>query len=196
MSNKPRGAEQVKTALVGAAVELLGQRPPNLISGRDLADLAKVNYGLIHRYFGSKEVLLQTGLAELAASFAKGAPDGSWSSVEPFSIRHRQDYLRALAFSSLSGEIEELSTVNPVVEKSLEKINNLRGSTAEPSDEIRTSVAVGTLFQLGWSLFEQRVLPGFSFNKEESEEFDRRLRLTLRAIMLDGDIAQATKGVP
>ncbi len=193
MNAKPRGSQQVKVALVAAAVRLLGQRPPHQISGRELAEEAGVNYGLVHHYFGSKEVLLQAGLADLASSFAEGPIDESWSSDEPFSIRHRMDYLRALTFSSISGELEGLSTVHPVIEDSLKKVSVLRGKGQDSNEQTLIDVAVGTLFQLGWSLFEQRVLPGFAFDKEEEAEFEKRLRATLRAIMLDGDVAKATQ---
>lgn len=189
-------AASARQDIIDAALRLLEDRPPSAISGRELAEEAGVNYGLIHHYFGSKDILLQAGLADLASSFAEGPTDESWSSDEPFSIRHRLDYLRALAFSSISGELEDLSTVHPVIEDSLKKVSFLRGKGQDPDEQTLTDVAVGTLFQLGWALFEQRVLPGFAFNEEENAEFEKRLRSTLRAIMLDGDVAKATQATP
>ena len=76
-----------RQALLDAALRLVAERPPSSISGRELAVEAGVNYGLIHHYFGSKQALLQEGLASLAGSFAAGDPDGRWSSTEPIASK-------------------------------------------------------------------------------------------------------------
>jgi len=46
------GARQ---ALIEAAIRLMEDRPPSAVSGRELAEEAGVNYGLIHYYFGGKQ---------------------------------------------------------------------------------------------------------------------------------------------
>ena len=40
----PRGSDEVREALIAAAARLLGDAPPERISGRRLADEAGVNY--------------------------------------------------------------------------------------------------------------------------------------------------------
>ena len=59
---RPRGTDEVVEALVAAAARLLGDDPPERISGRRLAAEAGVNYGLIHHYFGGKEAVLREGV--------------------------------------------------------------------------------------------------------------------------------------
>lgn len=54
-----------KRALVDAARELLTERAPAAISGRELADRADVTYGLIGYHFGTKDQLLRQGSTEL-----------------------------------------------------------------------------------------------------------------------------------
>ncbi len=58
-----------RDALVEAAKQLLTLRAPGAIVGRDLADEAGVNYGLIHHYFGGKDAALRAGLDALRADF-------------------------------------------------------------------------------------------------------------------------------
>jgi len=56
VSGRPRGADEVR-----AAGELLGSKAPHDISGREIAERAGVNYGLIHHYFGGKDALVRSG---------------------------------------------------------------------------------------------------------------------------------------
>ncbi len=58
-----------RDALIDAAKQLLTLRAPGAIVGRDLADEAGVNYGLIHHYFGGKDAALRAGLDALRADF-------------------------------------------------------------------------------------------------------------------------------
>ena len=44
--------------LLDAALRLLADRPPSAISGREIAEEAGGNYGLVHYHFGSKDRLL------------------------------------------------------------------------------------------------------------------------------------------
>ena len=54
----PRGASEVRSALILAAMRRLEEVPPAKLSLQAVADDAGVNRGLIHRHFGSKAALL------------------------------------------------------------------------------------------------------------------------------------------
>ncbi len=54
---KPHGRDQVIKALLEAAADLFSKRGVKAVSMREIAILAQVNYGLIHRHFGSKDIL-------------------------------------------------------------------------------------------------------------------------------------------
>jgi TetR/AcrR family transcriptional regulator, repressor for neighboring sulfatase len=45
-------------AILQAAVELMAERSPSAVSLREIAERAGVNYGMIHRHYGTKERLL------------------------------------------------------------------------------------------------------------------------------------------
>jgi AcrR family transcriptional regulator len=66
----PRGEQAVRTSLVDAATELFAARGPSNVSIREIADAARVNHGLVHHYFGSKDGLLTAVLDRLASRLA------------------------------------------------------------------------------------------------------------------------------
>ena len=71
----PRGANEVRSALVMAARRCLKDVPPAKLSMRDVADDAGVNRGLIHRHFGSKAALLAAVMFQIR--------DESLSALDP-----------------------------------------------------------------------------------------------------------------
>jgi AcrR family transcriptional regulator len=64
-----------RQALVESAKRLLTERAPSAIAGRDLAAEAKVNYGLVHHYFGGKDAALRAGLDALRDDFVTAHGD-------------------------------------------------------------------------------------------------------------------------
>ena len=64
--HEPSGARR---ALIETAKKLLPERVPSTVSGRELASLAGVNYGLIHHYFGSKDAVFREAFKELRDEF-------------------------------------------------------------------------------------------------------------------------------
>lgn len=93
-----RGAERARSALVEAATQLLPDRAPSTISGRELATVAGVNYGLIHHYFGSKDDVFAAGMAALRADFLEDHADADATRLVTDGTH---PYLRALIRSHL-----------------------------------------------------------------------------------------------
>jgi AcrR family transcriptional regulator len=61
-----RGRTEIRDALITAAIEMFAEHGPAAISIRAIAEHAGVGHGLIHRYFGSKEALLNAAIDRLA----------------------------------------------------------------------------------------------------------------------------------
>ena len=189
----PRGSDEVREALIAAAARLLGDAPPERISGRRLADEAGVNYGLIHHYFGGKEAVLRDGFKRLSEAYVAGSDDGSWVATDPFSMRHRPDFLRALAFASLSGEVDEVHLTHPTIDAVLERVRPTRHSGDETT--IRIDVGIATVFHLSRCLFEQVIDPWIGHGDPEmSEAVEERFILILRALTLGLDPGAAAGG--
>ena len=179
---RPRGSDEVVEALVAAAARLLGDDPPECISGRRLAAEAGVNYGLIHHYFGGKEAVLREGFNRLAESYGAGPEDGSWAPTDPFSMRQRPDFVRALAFASLSGEVYDAHVVHPTIDAALE-----RARRGRPADE--------DVLHLSRCLFESTLSPWIEADGPETAEVvEEHLVLVLRALMFGLDPGVAARG--
>jgi AcrR family transcriptional regulator len=179
----PRGSAEVREALIAAAARLLGAAPPDRISGRALAEEAGVNYGLVHHYFGGKHAVLREGFTRLAEAYAGGPDDGSWVVTDPFSMRHRPDYLRALAFASLSGEIDDVHVSHPTIEAALDRARGARDSVDETT--VRIDVGIATVFHLSRCLFENVVDPWIGHDDPEmSKAVEERRCGRIRLIQL------------
>ena len=190
---RPRGTDEVVEALVAAAARLLGDDPPERISGRRLAAEAGVNYGLIHHYFGGKEAVLREGFNRLAESYGAGPEDGSWAPTDPFSMRQRPDFVRALAFASLSGEVYDAHVVHPTIDAALERAR--RGRPADEDAAVRVDVGIAAVLHLSRCLFESTLSPWIEADGPETAEVvEEHLVLVLRALMFGLDPGVAARG--
>ncbi len=146
-SRAPLGRAEVVAAVLESAADLFAERGPAATSVRDIAARSRVNHGLIHRHFGSKDVLvgavldhLGQHLAGLLAADADGTTIGT--AVD------RQ--LRVIARTSLDGySIGELQKRFPTMELLLDSV---RARHAAELDA-RLAAAHTIALQLGWCLF-------------------------------------------
>src|SRR3954447_25722397 len=54
----PRGREEVVDAIIDATIELCKTGGPDKVTLRRVAEQANVNYGLVHRHFGTKTAVV------------------------------------------------------------------------------------------------------------------------------------------
>lgn len=192
---RPRGSVEVREALVAAAARLLGRSAPERISGRSLAEEAGVNYGLVHHYFGGKDAVLREGFRRLAEDYAARSGSTTGSRLVPFSLRHHPDFVRALAYASLSGEADDAHVDHPALDAAID-----RALAARPDDdptEVRIDVGLATVFHLARCLFAPTVDPwigGEGGEEDLSAAVEERLVLVLRALTLGLDAGDAVRG--
>jgi AcrR family transcriptional regulator len=81
-ARRPRNqpAAETRARLIDAALRLLSERGVAGVSVRDVAALAGVNHGLVHRYFGSKEALVRAAVERVSALVypADAPPRAAW----------------------------------------------------------------------------------------------------------------------
>ena len=66
----PLGRTEVVAAVLETAADLFAERGPAATSIRDIAARSRVNHGLIHRHFGSKDALVGAVLDHLGQHLA------------------------------------------------------------------------------------------------------------------------------
>lgn len=193
--SSPRGADEVREALVAAAARLLGHSAPERISGRRLAEEAGVNYGLVHHYFGGKEAVLREGFNRLTESYAAGEELDTSGRVEPFSLLRWPGFVRAVAYASLSGEADRTHVTHPALDAAVEQTLEMRAG--EDETDIRVDVGIATVFHLARCLFATTMDPWIARGGEAPdlvEEVEERLVLILRSLSLGLDPGTAARG--
>jgi AcrR family transcriptional regulator len=90
-----RAEPAARRALLDAAKAMLPLRAPSTVTGRELADAAGVNYGLVHHYFGSKDAVLRDALLELRDEFLAAQDDLEFAEL----LHPPQPFLRAIGRS-------------------------------------------------------------------------------------------------
>ncbi len=97
------GRKAAEARLVHAAIELLKERAATGVSGRELARRAKVNYGLIHHYFGSKEAVFDAAFVQLHERYVRDmVAEDTKRLAAPFSMRSHEVFLRIWAYRELA----------------------------------------------------------------------------------------------
>ena len=157
VQSRPRGREDVSEALINAATRLFAERGPSAVGVREIAQLAGVNHGLVHRHFGSKTGLLKAVVSRLADEIALGVGEGDQTErldtllAGVLGATSRQGaWLRVLAWSILDGvEIEELQTRFPLARRMVEAARREEGSALSAEARVTLIMSVG----LGMLLF-------------------------------------------
>jgi TetR/AcrR family transcriptional regulator, repressor for neighboring sulfatase len=146
-ADAPLGRAEVVAAVLESAAELFAERGPAATSIRDIAAHSKVNHGLIHRHFGSKDRLVGAVLDHLGQHLAGLLDAGADGSTIGEAVDRQ---LRVIARTSLDGyAIGELQTRFPTMEVLLDSVR------ARQSTELgaRLAAAHTIALQLGWCLF-------------------------------------------
>jgi TetR/AcrR family transcriptional regulator, repressor for neighboring sulfatase len=143
----PVGRDDVVAAVLTAAADLFAERGPAATSIRDVARLAGINHGLIHRHVGSKDQLVGAVLDYLGQHVADvAAASGATDELDHAIDRH----LRVMARTTLDGyAVGELQTRFPNVTNAIERLR-----PDHPTERsARLAVAHITALQLGWRMF-------------------------------------------
>jgi TetR/AcrR family transcriptional regulator, repressor for neighboring sulfatase len=143
----PVGKDEVVAAVIRSAADLFAERGLAATSIRDVAARSRVNHGLIHRHFGSKDALVAAVLDHLGQHLAQLLADGADGSAFTDAVDRQ---LRVLAYASLDGyPVGELQSRFPTMGVLLDAVR-----PQHPSElSARLAAAHTIALQLGWCLF-------------------------------------------
>ncbi len=132
-------------------MHLFAAHGPRAVSMRRVAAEADVNYGLIHRHFGSKKVLLEEAVEHGAIGLSNDLSAVNRADDAMGVLRAHGDYWRLLAFVCLErGDGAELHQEFPTVAGLMGRLRSI-----DPDGhDIGIRAAAGTALALGWVVFE------------------------------------------
>ena len=172
--NDVRGPEAVRRSLIDAAKALSAVRSPRQVSGRELAQRAGVNYGLIHYYFGTKDNVFAQAVTEATETMAKRWDD---SGVLPVNTGDEAASYRTFAKLEVD---ESRSPIADLVARIV--AGEARASDRPETDrELLAEVAITTALQFGWGTFEDEIVGALEqFGGELHELRARVAELSMR----------------
>ena len=177
---KSAGPEAVRRSLIDAAKSLMSMRSPRQVSGRELAQHAGVNYGLIHHYFGTKDNVFAEAVAEATEAMGQRWDDGAILPVNTGDEAASYRTFAKLEVDESRSPIADL--IRRIVKGHAEKTG------ADPDDpELLADVAIATALQFGWGAFESDIVA--ALEEFGAEQDDLRVRVAARSTRLiaDGD---------
>lgn len=170
--------------LITATAQLLGEVGPRALSVRAIAERAGVNHGLVHHYFGGKDVLLQAAMERLVHEHFDYAMAQSVRQPIPAPLGLIGDptYLRAVVRAVLDNEMSlastEITEDVSVPRNVLQHVATSLGQT-EPSVEVKASVGLGMALEMGWAALEPFI---FAVVGADNEKEQAELRLEARKL--------------
>ncbi len=163
---KPRGREEIVTALIEAAAELFSRHGVETVTVRDIASHAGLNHGLIHRHFGSKENLrikTQEFLAKRVMDEI-GEPenfvDAIWRAEQ--AIKNQPMFWKVMARTFLDDKFDgDIQGSFPLIHKMVEFIRKGQEEELISIDmDPRYIVAAVAAYGLGMRVFEKYIIHG------------------------------------
>lgn len=175
----PHGEQAVRASLIDAAAELFAARGPARVSVREVADVAGVNHGLVHHYFGSKDGLLRAVLEGLAGQAAAEVAD--WDGGESLFVEGGATARHGRIVAQLLLEARDLGSVQTEFPAVHALMADLRARGL--SDGVaRERAAQVTALVLGWQLFEPFLSAAAGLEVDERER-SRVLREAVRSLL-------------
>jgi AcrR family transcriptional regulator len=174
-SSGPRGRDQITDAIIEATVELCKTGGPDKVTLRRVAEQANVNYGLVHRHFGTKAAVITAAMQRAHERSFHDLVEESEDLATALSrilLEGSNTLSRVMAWGILQ---DELDNVLPAEESAL-VLTGLSDLAAKDlteesaADSLSQRAFVGTLVAalLGWRLFEPYLVRGLHL-----EEYDR-----------------------
>ena len=176
---RPVGRAVVSDALLAAAERLFAKKGPDAVSLREIAAEADVNFGLLHRYIGTREDLVRLvfdRVSENASPPLAEAPDFDSAVRVMRSSPAGAMYARMMAWAVLEGHPldDQVPSRRPATTTLLEHARaavDVHGSQ-DQSRDARAVLALAYAFHLGWRLFSDHLIGAFEL-QDYQEELDR-----------------------
>jgi AcrR family transcriptional regulator len=184
-SDKPAGPDEVREAILDAAMRLMEQRAGTDVSLREIAREANVNHGLVHRYFGTRNDVL-------TAVFRKQSQRGATLLTQATHIDEAlsrlqtepatKTYARLLAAALLDGVEPAEIAAGHSFRHLLELLQAVDTAPATTKDST-TAVAAAVCLILGWGVFGDFITASADLKGKQAQAMTKALVKILRDIV-------------
>lgn len=178
-SVRQRGRAASERVLIEAAMACFAEFGPNDVSVRAIAELAGVNHGLVHHYFGSKAGLVEAVVRDVQEYFAESLASGGGVSFMTTEDPRPHIAMRAMARIIVDGAMPTHQVEFPVMAAAAEVVHNL-GVQDEQQSRLLAAQVLAML--MGWSLFEPFLVAAIGRNLDETTEL--RTQLSASALQM------------
>jgi AcrR family transcriptional regulator len=180
-------AEETKSALIDALLRLLTSRGIGAVSVRDVAAMARVNHGLVHRYFGSKEGLLREATRRVSTRLLESSRTEKGLGARWYELLRREPELAVIvARCCLDGPHDLLSEMAPPPAELAEIVRPLRealermGLGGEVDPYLVNAFFTSAL--LGWFVFRPLFEAGYRLPRRADDRLAKLLQLLDAAV--------------
>lgn len=178
---RPAGKDAVVRALLDAAAELFAERGPAAVSAREVARRARVNHGLVHRHFGSKQALVRAVLDDRVAGIRQAFAGFTLAGADRLelweAVASDERYWKVLLRALLDGQADALLEGGfPLVEGAVARARSAQAEGRLPRDEDpRQLVASYLALMLGWLAFEPFIRAATGLGRSSPSALRRRM---------------------
>lgn len=193
--SRPTGRAEVVEALLDVADRMFALDAPGDVSLRAIAREAGVNHGLVHRYFGTRDDLVDALMQRVAARWtaASAAVDGFDEAVDSIlgsaatAEASAGTWLRLLAWSQLtdapqhSGEVQRRhATLDELLPPLLER---------DDAEDARVATAVVLALVYGWRFFHPYLRAALHLDDVPFAELHDAVRAGVRALSSEAGVS-------
>ncbi len=179
------------TALIEAAAELFSQHGVKAVSVRNIAEKAGVNHGLVHRHFGSKEMLRLKTQEYLAADIRDeiGGTDNFTEAITNAlaALKKKDIYWRVMAYTLLENKDERnIQEEFPFIKRMVELAFKEQKKKSLPKGIAPGHIVAGiTALGLGMQVFERYILPATGLETDSAEDVLKILFLWMHEMFMN-----------
>jgi AcrR family transcriptional regulator len=198
---KPYGRDEVVQSIIDATLSLWTAKGPAELSMRSIAARAGVNYGLVHRHFGTKDAVIRAAMERVVArslDHVTGSEDleAAIDRILPLSTGA---HARLLAWATLQYVLDDVLPENDVFLAKMRELavagerdgdGGADGGGDEDGDidvPPEVAVRVGSLISVlyGWRLFDTYLRRGLKLEGLDQAELDGYIREDMLRLLRD-----------
>jgi TetR/AcrR family transcriptional regulator, repressor for neighboring sulfatase len=166
---RPTGREEILDAVLDAAERLFAAAGPGDVSLRAIANDAGINYGLVHRHFGTKDALFDRLLQRYADRWTARLEVLDYQAAFDELLGPGPEtgpYLRLLAWTLLSDRQDRHARAH-IERATLDQLPALRADVDPEAAAIATAAALA--FTFGWRFFNPFIRDALHLDLDDDE---------------------------